>query len=124
MCSNPVRIIGDQVMTGVECVKMEMCDLDATGRPEPVPVEGSHFIIDADVFITAIGQGPNPLLISELPEIMRGKRGNVIVDEEFRTSLRKVYAGGDVATGAATVILAMGAAKKAAHAIDKMLREE
>jgi glutamate synthase (NADPH/NADH) small chain len=124
MCTNPVRIIGDQVMTGVECVRMEMCDPDATGRPEPVPVEGSHVTLDADVFIAAIGQGPNPLLISELPELKRGKRGNVIVDEEFRTSLRKVYAGGDVATGAATVILAMGAAKQAAHAIDRMLREE
>lgn len=124
LCTNPVRILGDQVMTGVECVRMEMCDLDSTGRPEPAPVEGSHFTIDADVFIAAIGQGPNPLLISELPELNRGKRGNVIVDEEFRTSLRKVYAGGDVATGAATVIQAMGAAKSAAHAIDAMLREE
>jgi glutamate synthase (NADPH/NADH) small chain len=124
MCANPVRILGDQVMTGVECAKMEMCDLDTTGRPEPAPIKGSHFTLDADVFIAAIGQGPNPLLISELPELKRGKRGNVIVDEEFRTSLRKVYAGGDVATGAATVILAMGAAKQAAHAIDRMLREE
>ena len=124
MCSNPVRIVGDQAMTGVECVKMEMCELDTTGRPEPAPVKGSHFTIDADVFIAAIGQGPNPLLISELPDLARGKRGNVIVDEAFRTSIRKVYAGGDVATGAATVILAMGAAKQAAHAIDTMLREE
>jgi len=124
MCANPVRIIGDQVMTGVECVKMEMCAPDASGRPEPAPVEGSHFTIDADVFIAAIGQGPNPLLISELPELTRGKRGNVLVDEEFKTSMRKVYAGGDVATGAATVILAMGAAKQAARAIDTMLRKE
>jgi len=124
MCANPVRILGDQVMTGVECVKMEMCAPDASGRPEPAPVEGSHFTIDADVFIAAIGQGPNPLLISELPELIRGKRGNVVVDEEFRTSMRKVYAGGDVATGAATVILAMGAAKQAARAIDTMLRKE
>jgi glutamate synthase (NADPH/NADH) small chain len=124
LCTNPVRILGDQVMTGVECARMAMCDLDATGRPEPAPIEGSHFTIDADVFIAAIGQGPNPLLISELPELKRGKRGNVIVDDEFRTSMRKVYAGGDVATGAATVIQAMGAAKSAAHAIDAMLREE
>ena len=124
MCANPIRILGDQVMTGVECVKMEMCDLDATGRPEPFPLMGGHFTIDADVFIAAIGQGPNPLLINELPELKRGKRGNVTVDEESRTSLRKVFAGGDVATGAATVILAMGAAKHAARAIDRMLREE
>jgi glutamate synthase (NADPH/NADH) small chain len=123
-CVNPTKILGDQVMTGVECVKMEMCALDDSGRPEPAPIEGSHFTIDADIFIAAIGQGPNPLLISLLPELKRGKRGNVIVDEEFRTSMRKVFAGGDVATGAATVILAMGAAKNAAHAIDRMLREE
>jgi len=124
MCANPVKILGDQVITGVECVRMEMCALDQSGRPEPSPVEGSHFTIDADVFIAAIGQGPNPLLISEIPELTRGKRGNVVVDSNFRTSMSKVFAGGDVATGAATVILAMGAAKDAAHAIDKMLREE
>jgi len=124
MCANPVKILGDQAMTGVECVRMTMCDLDASGRPEPKEVEGSHFTIDADVFIAAIGQGPNPLLIGELPELKRGRRGNLIVDENGRTSMRKVFAGGDVATGAATVILAMGAAKTAAHAIDRMLREE
>lgn len=124
MCANPVRILGEQAMTGVECIKMTMCDLDASGRPEPKEQDGSHFTIDADVFIAAIGQGPNPLLIGELPDLKRGKRGNVIVDENGRTSMRKVFAGGDVATGAATVILAMGAAKTAAHAIDRMLREE
>jgi len=59
-CVNPTKILGDQVMTGVECVKMEMCALDASGRPEPAPVEGSHFTIDADIFIAAIGQGPTP----------------------------------------------------------------
>jgi glutamate synthase (NADPH/NADH) small chain len=124
MCAHPIKILGDQAMTGVECVRMEMCELDQSGRPEPVAIEGSHFTIDADVFIAAIGQGPNPLLISEIPELKRGKRGNVIVDEEFRTSMRNVFAGGDVATGAATVILAMGAAKSAAQAIDRMLQEE
>lgn len=124
MCANPVKILGDQAMTGVECVRMEMCALDNSGRPEPREIGGSHFTIDADVFIAAIGQGPNPLLIGELPELKRGRRGNVIVDENGRSSLRKVFAGGDVATGAATVILAMGAAKTAAHAIDRMLREE
>lgn len=123
-CANPVRILGDQAVTGVECVRMAMCDPDQSGRPEPSPVEGSGFTVDADVFIQAIGQGPNPLLISQLPGIRRGKRGNVIADEDGRTALRHVFAGGDVATGAATVILAMGAAKKAARAIDLMLREE
>ena len=124
MCANPVKILGDQAVTGVECIRMEMCSLDASGRPEPKEIPGSHFTIDADVFIAAIGQGPNPLLIGEMPEMKKGKRGNVTVDETGHTSLRKVFAGGDVATGAATVILAMGAAKTAAHAIDRMLREE
>jgi glutamate synthase (NADPH/NADH) small chain len=123
MCANPVRVIGDQQMTAVECVRMAMCDPDESGRPEPAPVDGSHFVIDADVCIEAIGQGPNPLLIREIPGLSIARRGNVIVDEDCRTSLMHVYAGGDVATGAATVILAMGAAKKAAHAIDCMLRE-
>ncbi len=124
LCANPVKILGDQGITGVECVRMEMCAPDQSGRPEPAPIEGSHFTIDADVFIAAIGQGPNPLLISEIPELKRGKRGNVVVDSEFHTLMRKVFAGGDVATGAATVILAMGAAKSAAKAMDRMLREE
>jgi glutamate synthase (NADPH/NADH) small chain len=124
MCANPVRVIGDQVMTAVECVKMAMCDLDDSGRPQPAPVKGSHFVIDADVFIEAIGQGPNPLLIREIAGLSTARRGNVIVNEDGRTSVSHVYAGGDVATGAATVILAMGAAKKAAHAIDRMLREQ
>ena len=123
MCANPVRILGDGGITGVECVRMEMCAPDQPGRPEPAPIEGSHFTIDADVFIAAIGQGPNPLLISEIPQLKRGKRGNVTVDSEFRTSMPKVFAGGDVATGAATVILAMGAAKSAAKAMDRMMRE-
>jgi glutamate synthase (NADPH/NADH) small chain len=124
MCANPVRVLGEEVMTTVEFVKMAMCGLDDTGRPEPEPIDGSHFTIDADVFIEAIGQGLHPLLISELAGIVRGKRGNVIVDEDCRTALRHVFAGGDVATGAATVIQAKGAAKKAARAIDRMLSEE
>lgn len=123
-CANPVKILGEQTVTGVECVEMEMCALDASGRPEPAPKTGSEFTIEADVFIGAIGQGPNPLLINELPALKRGKRGNIVVDENGRTSIRNVFAGGDVATGAATVILAMGNAKKAAHAIDRMLKEE
>ncbi|MDD1712313.1 MAG: NADPH-dependent glutamate synthase [Methanoregulaceae archaeon] len=123
-CANPVRIIGDSYMTGVECIRMEMCDLDESGRPEPKEVEGSRFVIDADMFIEAIGQGPNPLLIRKIEGIAQGKRGNVIVDEDGRTSLSGFFAAGDVATGAATVILAMGSAKKAARAIDRMLREE
>jgi len=89
-----------------------------------VLVEGSRLIIDADVFIQAIGQGPNPLLINELDGIVHRKRDNIIIDGEGQTALPHVYANGDVATGAATVIFAMGTVKKAAHAIDRMLQEE
>jgi len=123
-CANPVRVIGEKTVQGVECVRMSMCELDESGRPKPSCVEGSNFLIEADVFIEAIGQGPNPLLISMLPQLDRERRGNVVVDADGQTTLSRVYAGGDVATGAATVIWAMGSAKKAAAAIDRMLREE
>lgn len=123
MCANPVKILGDQCVTGVECVEMEMCKIDSSGRPEPKPKEGSTFTIDADIFIQAIGQGPNPLLLNLLPQLEKSRRGNLVVDENGKTSIPNVFAAGDVATGAATVILAMGTAKTAAQAIDKMLRE-
>jgi glutamate synthase (NADPH/NADH) small chain len=122
LCANPIRILGDPFVTGVECVRTEICDPDDTGRPEPAPVEGSNFVIDADMCIQAIGQGPNPLLIRKLEGIRYGRKGNIMVDEEGSTNLDRVFAAGDVATGAATVILAMGGAKKAARAIDRMLR--
>jgi glutamate synthase (NADPH/NADH) small chain len=122
LCAAPVRVIGDPWVTGVECVRTEMCDLDESGRPKPVAVDGSSFVIDADLFIEAIGQGPNPLLIRKIDGITQGKRGNVLVDEEGQTSMSRFFAAGDVATGAATVILAMGGAKRAARAIDRMLR--
>ncbi|HDS63842.1 MAG TPA: NADPH-dependent glutamate synthase [Methanofollis liminatans] len=123
-CANPVRVIGEKTVQAVECVRMSMCDLDESGRPKPSCVEGSNFLIEADVFIEAIGQGPNPLLVSMLPDLKRERRGNLVVDADGLTTLGRVYAGGDVATGAATVIWAMGSAKKAAAAIDRMLREE
>jgi glutamate synthase (NADPH/NADH) small chain len=121
-CADAVRIFGETKVTGIECVRMEMCEADESGRPRPKPLPGSSFVLEADVVIEAIGQGPNPLLIQEIPRIQRGKRGNVIVDDTGATSIPMVYAGGDVATGAATVILAMGAAKKAAEAIDRALQ--
>lgn len=123
-CANPVRVIGEKTVQAVECVRMSMCDLDESGRPKPSCIEGSNFLIEADVFIEAIGQGPNPLLVSMLPDLKRERRGNLVVDADGQTTLGRVYAGGDVATGAATVIWAMGSAKKAAAAIDRMLREE
>ncbi len=121
-CAAPVRIHGEPAVTGVECVAMAMCDLDESGRPEPREVEGSTFVIDADTVIQAIGTSPNPLLVRLLPGAATGRKGNLVVDEDGRTSLPRVYAGGDIATGAATVILAMGAGKRAAAAIDADLR--
>ena len=120
-CANPVKIIGEQVVTGVECARMKMCMIDKSGRPTPEPIEGDTFTIDCDVVIQAIGQSPNPVLVREIEGIQRGKAGNVTTDEEGRTSIRKIFAAGDVATGAATVILAMGGAKKAAESITDML---
>ncbi len=121
LCAAPVRILGDDGVTGVECTRMEMCSPDPSGRPEPVAIGGSAFIIDADMVIAAIGQSPNPLLPDLIPGLRRGPRGNVVTDAEGRTSLPRIYAAGDIATGAATVILAMGGAKKAAAAIHRAL---
>jgi len=126
-CANPVRILGGPTVTGIECVRMEMCEPDQSGRPTPRPIEGSTFSLDVDVVIEAIGQGPNPLLIHLIPGLAIGRKGNVEVDGEGKTTLSGVYAAGDVATGASTVIWAMGAAKqaaqRAARAIDRMLEE-
>lgn len=89
-----------------------------------MPVPGSNFLIDADLFIEAIGQAPNPLMARFFPGIATGRHGNLEADEEGRTSIPRVYAAGDIATGAATVILAMGGAKTAARAIDRGLRNQ
>ena len=123
-CTNPTQILGEQCVTGVECVKMSLCGIDASGRRSPEPIEGSEFTLDVDMVIQAIGTSPNPLLVSLLPGLERGRKGNVVVDRNGRTSIPHVYAGGDIATGAATVIEAMGSAKKAAAAIDAMLKGE
>jgi glutamate synthase (NADPH/NADH) small chain len=123
-CTNPTQILGEQCVTGVECVKMSLCGIDASGRRSPEPIEGSEFTLDVDMVIQAIGTSPNPLLVSLIPGLERGRKGNVAVDEDGRTSIPHVYAGGDIATGAATVIEAMGSAKRAAAAINAMLKGE
>ncbi|HID93027.1 MAG TPA: NADPH-dependent glutamate synthase [bacterium (Candidatus Stahlbacteria)] len=106
-----------------ECIRMELGEPDASGRRRPIPIEGSNFKIPVDTVVVAIGQSPNPLVPSTTPGIETGKHGNIITDEETcKTSKRGVFAGGDIATGAATVILAMGAGKKAARAIDEYLK--
>ena len=121
--TNPVRFVGENsAVCGVEAVKMEIGEPGEDGRSSIREIEGSNFVVEADVVVEAIGQGPNPLLLRMMPDLARNRNGSVTVNEVGQTSIAKVYAGGDVATGAATVILAMGTAKDAARAIDAALR--
>ena len=125
LLTNPVRIVGDDKgwVKGIECVKMELGELDASGRRRPVEINGSNHIIDVDVVIVAIGQGPNPILTQSTEGLKLRKTGNIEADTETgKTSRKGVFAGGDIVTGAATVILAMGAGRKAAAAIDEYLK--
>ena len=124
LLTNPVRIIDDGKgwVKAMECVKMELGEPDASGRRRPIPVKGSEFIIDVDAVIMALGTNANPLLSQATPGLELNKWGYITVDEETgKTSLEGVYAGGDIVTGSATVILAMGAGRQAAKAIDKYL---
>ena len=108
----------------IECVRMQLGEPDSSGRRSPVPVEGSEFTIEADCVIMALGTSPNPLLKNTTAGLETLKRGEIEVDENGKTSIEGVYCGGDAATGAATVIKAMGAGKKAAHAIDEYLKNK
>jgi len=124
--TSPVRIIGDDKgwVKEIECIRMDLGEPDASGRRRPVPIEGSEFRIEVDVAVMAIGQGPNPLVPTTTEGLKTTKWGNIIADEATgQTSLPGVFAGGDIVTGAATVILAMGAGRKAARAIDAYLRK-
>jgi glutamate synthase (NADPH/NADH) small chain len=124
--TNPKEIIGeDGWVKGLKCVKMELGEMDASGRKRPREIEGSEFIMDFDLVIMAIGTSPNPLIKASTPELETNDRGGILVDQEtYATSMDRVYAGGDVVTGSATVIMAMGAGKRAAQAIDKRLSKE
>ena len=102
---------------------MELGEPDSSGRRKPVPVKGSEYVIDVDAVVVAIGQTPNPLIKSVTPELETQKWGGIIADEMGRTSMKGVYAGGDAVTGAATVILAMGAGKQAAKAVHEDLNK-
>jgi glutamate synthase (NADPH/NADH) small chain len=122
----PLEVLGneDYKVTGLRCQKMELGEPDASGRRRPVPVKGSEFTLDVNTVVVAIGQSPNPLIRSTTPDLQTQKWGGIIVDEAtMATSKQGVYAGGDAVTGAATVILAMGAGKTAAHAIDEYLKK-
>lgn len=125
LLTNPVSIEGDEHgwVKSLTCLRYELGELDASGRRSPVAIPGSEFVIPMDTVIVAIGQGPNPLLITSTPGLELNKRGNIVADPEtLMTSKPGVFAGGDIVTGAATVILAMGAGKKAARGIDQYLK--
>ncbi len=120
----PLKIEGDETgrVKGMECQKMKLGEPDASGRRRPVPIEGSEFFLPCDTVIVAIGNGPNPIVPRTTPDMETNRRGNIIAVYEWgRTSKPKVWAGGDIVTGAATVIMAMGAGKKASASIHREL---
>ena len=125
--NNPVEVVGDEngMVKGLKCIKMELGEPDESGRRRPVAVEGSEFVLDIDTMIMAIGTSPNPLIRSTTPGLETNKRGCIVTDgDDGLTSREGVYAGGDAVTGAATVILAMGAGKSAARAIDEYITKK
>ncbi|MDO5673500.1 MAG: NADPH-dependent glutamate synthase [bacterium] len=124
LLTNPVRIVTDAAnrVTGVECLRMELGETDSSGRRRPVPVKGSEFIVEADTVIIAIGNQPNPLVPQSSPEIQTSKWGTIVADPAtMMTSKPGVFAGGDIVSGAATVISAMGQGKIAARAMHRYL---
>lgn len=124
---NPVRILGDERgrVCQIECVEMQLQAPDESGRRVPKEVPGSNFFLDVDTVIMALGTSPNPLIRSTTPGLETNRRGCLVVNEEtMQTSREGIYAGGDAVTGAATVILAMGAGKKAAEAMDEYLQKQ
>ena len=120
LLTNPVSIIGSDnfFVSEIECIKMELGEPDQSGRRSPVEIQGSNFRIKADTVIMALGTSPNPLIKNTTKDLEFNKRGCIVTDSEGRTNIKGIYAGGDCNTGAATVILAMGAGLKAANAID------
>ena len=123
----PVAVHGDEngFVRALECERMELGEPDASGRRRPVPVPDSRFELEVDMVIAAIGNSPNPLIRTTTPGLEANRKGCLIVEEDtMRTTREGVYAGGDAVTGAATVILAMGAGKQAAASIDRYIREK
>ncbi len=123
---NPVKIIGDEkgAVKGIECVKMEVTGTDDSGRTKVEPIEGSNFVIDVESVIMSIGNFPNPLVADVTKGLEKNAKGGIVVDNKAKTSLDKVYAGGDATVGAATVIYAMGSGKTAAKTIDEELKNK
>jgi glutamate synthase (NADPH/NADH) small chain len=126
MLTNPVEMIGDErgSVTGVCCVRMELGEPGEDGRRRPVAVPGSELLIEASLVVVAVGTSANPLIQSTTPDLKTTRKNYIEADPEtLRTLKEGVFAGGDIVTGGATVILAMGAGRKAAHAIDAYLAE-
>ena len=123
MLTNPTEILGDEKgwVKGLKCIKMELGEPDESGRRSPVPIPDSHFDIETDVVVMSLGTSPNPLIASTTDGLDTNRWGCIVAGEDGATSRPGVFAGGDTVTGAATVILAMGAGRKAAEAIDKWL---
>ncbi|MBO4345854.1 MAG: FAD-dependent oxidoreductase [Victivallales bacterium] len=123
MLCNAKRIVGDEQghVSAIECLRYELGEPDASGRRSPVAISGSEFMLEADTVIVAIGNGSNPLIQHTTPELEFTRKGNIVADENGRTSMPRVFAGGDIVLGAATVILAMGQGRRAAAAINEML---
>ena len=126
LLNNPVEILGDEneFVTGMKCVEMELGEPDESGRRRPVVKPGSEFVLDVDAVVISIGTSPNPLIKATTKGLETQKWGGIITDEHGLTSREGVYAGGDAVTGAATVILAMGAGKTAAAAIDEYIKSK
>jgi glutamate synthase (NADPH/NADH) small chain len=124
LLQNATKIIGDENdhVTGIECIRYELGEPDESGRRSPVPIGGSEFVMDVDSVIVAIGNESNPLIAATTPEIEVDKRGRILVDENNETSMRGVFAGGDIVLGAATVILAMGEGRNAAAAVNARMQ--
>ena len=124
MLTNPTKVLGDDKgwVRAINCVAMELGEPDESGRRSPQVVEGSDFEIECDVVVMALGTSPNPLIASTTDSLETNRRGCIVADEWGATSRKGVFAGGDTVTGAATVILAMGAGRKAAAAIDRYIR--
>jgi glutamate synthase (NADPH/NADH) small chain len=126
LLQSPKRILGNErgQVVGVECLQYALGEPDESGRRRPVPIAGSEFVLEADTAIVAIGNGPNPLLQQTTPGLKFNQWGYIEVDENCRTSLKGVYAGGDIVLGSATVILAMGQGRIAAGGINAYLAEK
>lgn len=125
LLANPVEIIGDEQgnVKAVKCIEMQLGEPDASGRRSPIPIEGSEFTVDCDEVIVALGTTPNPIIKRSMPSLETTKKGTIVADENGLTNIPRLYAGGDAMTGAATVILAMGAGKRSAQAILKSFSE-